>query len=212
MFTADEFADGADTILSTLSRHQIQGSFFFTGRFLRNKRYTSIVKRIQRQGHCIGPHSNNHLLYCDWNNRDSLLVSKAEFKKDLQANLDAIKKFGRSKVGIRYFIPPYEWYNDSIAAWTKEMGLQLINFSPGTLVTADYTWPELPNYRSSEVIYNSIIEKEKTDKNGLNGFILLVHFGVDARRTDKFYNRLGQLVSELTRKDYKFVPLAELLE
>lgn len=163
-------------------------------------------------GHYIGPHSNNHLLYCDWNNRDSLLVTKQQFINDLDSNISAITKLGISKKSIHYFLPPYEWYNDSIAAWTTEKGLQLINFSPGTRVTADYTWPALPNYRSSEEIYRSIIEKEEKDPNGLNGFILLIHLGTDPRRTDKFYNRFDELMSTMESRGYTFVSLHDLLQ
>ncbi len=111
---------------------------------------------------------------------------------------------------IKYFIPPYEWYNDSIAAWTKQMGIQLINYSPGTWSSADYTTPDMKNYKSSQEIYQSIINKEK--EGGLNGFILLIHFGTESKRTDKFYNRLDELFSTLKQKGYKFVLLPDILK
>jgi peptidoglycan/xylan/chitin deacetylase (PgdA/CDA1 family) len=212
VFTGDEFADGGEVILSTLQKHQANASFFLTGRFYKNKSFIPLVKKIKQQGHYLGPHSDQHLLYCDWSNRDSLLVTKEEFFTDLEANLKGIKKYGVKRSAIKYFIPPYEWYNDTIAAWTKEMKMQLINYSPGTKSTADYTWPELKNYRSSDEIFQSIIDKEKTDENGLNGFILLVHIGTDPRRTDKFYNRLDELVTELKKRGYTFTSLKEILE
>jgi hypothetical protein len=86
--------------------------------------------------------------------------------------------------------------------------MQLINFSPGTKSTADYTWPELKNYRSSDEIYQSIRDKEQQDINGLNGFILLLHIGTDPRRTDKFYNKLNSLIIELNKKGYEFTTIA----
>ena len=160
----------------------------------------------------MGPHSDKHLLYCDWTNRDSLLVTKQEFVDDLNANLSEIVKTGVKKKDVKYFIPPYEWYNDSIARWTEELNMQLINYSPGTKSTADYTWPDLKNYRSSEEIYKSIIEKENTGLNGLNGFILLLHVGTDPRRTDKFYNKLEDLIVELKKKGYAFTTIADILK
>lgn len=78
-------------------------------------------------------------MYCDWNNRDSLLVSKADFKKDLLANYDELKRFGITQNDARYFLPAYEWYNDSISIWTNDQKLELVNFSPGTISNADYT-------------------------------------------------------------------------
>ena len=138
-------------------------------------------------------------------------MTEKKFKSDLSANLKAIEKFGVNKTKIKYFIPPYEWYNDSIALWTKQMGIQLINYTAGTRSTADYTTPSMKNYQSSEEIYQSIIHKEKTDLNGLNGFILLIHFGTDPKRTDKFYNHLDRLITELKQKSYKFTTIGKLL-
>jgi endoglucanase len=121
-----------------------------------------------------------------------------------------MKKFGIGKEQARYFLPPFEWYNNSIVSWTREMDLTLINFSAGTLSHADYTTPEMRNYRSSDVIYQSVMEYEK--KNGMNGFILLVHIGSDPARKDKFYSRLDELVKELKSNGYRFVRVDELMK
>ena len=212
VFTADEFGDGGKVIFSTLQKHHIKASFFFTGRFYRNPTFQELIEQGKQQGHYLGPHSDQHLLYCDWTNRDSLLVTNQKFKEDLTSNLNAIEKFGVKRSAIKYFIPPYEWYNDSIALWTRQMGLQLINYSPGTMSTADYTTPEMENYKSSHEIYQSIINKERTDSNGLNGFILLIHFGTDPKRTDKFYNYLDALISKLKQKHYSFIRVDQLLQ
>jgi len=209
VFTADEFGDGADVIMNTLQKQNIKASFFFTGRFYRNPVYKNVISRLKKQGHYLGPHSDQHLLYCDWTKRDSLLVTKDQFKTDLNTCLSAIEKYGVKRSSVQYFIPPYEWYNDSIASWTNQIGLQLINFTPGTKSTADYTTPDMPNYRNSEEIYQSIINKEKND--GLNGFILLTHFGTDPKRTDKFYNRLDELIAFCKSKGYHFTLPGELL-
>ena len=165
-----------------------------------------------KDGHYLGPHSNEHLLYCDWNQRDSLLVSRDEFVNDLLRNYSEMQKAGIKKEEAKFFIPPYEWYNDSIAAWTKDLGLQLINYTPGTKSTADYTYPELKNYRGSEEIYNSIVDHEKKSSSGLNGFILLLHIGTDPKRTDKFYKRLPELIKNLKAKGYQFQTVNQLLK
>ena len=160
----------------------------------------------------MGSHSDKHLLYCDWTKRDSLLVTKKEFSNDLENAYRELAKWNIDKKSARYFLPPYEWYNDSIAAWTKEMGLQLIDFSPGTRSNADYTFPEMGNkYLSSDTIMKSVLHYEATKTNGLNGFILLVHIGTDPRRTDKFYFHLPALIKELKNRGYQFVRIDELL-
>jgi peptidoglycan/xylan/chitin deacetylase (PgdA/CDA1 family) len=114
-----------------------------------------------------------------------------------------LKKLGTSKQEARFFLPPYEWYNDTIAAWTREIGLQLISYTPGTLSHADYTTPDAPNYRSSEAIYQSILRYAEKDRNGLNGFFLLLHIGAGPKRTDKFYERLPQLLEWLGKEGYR---------
>ncbi|HMJ46051.1 MAG TPA: glycoside hydrolase family 9 protein [Ferruginibacter sp.] len=210
-FTGDEFADGGKAIIKALNKYSIRANFFFTGNFYRNKSFESLIHSLKSGENYIGPHSDRHLLYNDWNNRDSLLVTKKEFITDLNANLAIMEKSGLRKQQVKYFLPPYEWYNDSIAAWSKEYGLQLINYTPGTLGAADYTWPALPNYRTSDEIFESVIKKEKESAEGLNGSILLFHIGSDPRRTDKFYDRLDELIATLKEKGYAFRRIDELL-
>lgn len=212
VFTGDEFADGGNMIAETLKKENIRASFFLTGNFYRNPVFKTIIRRLKKEGHYLGAHSDKHLLYCDWIKRDSLLVTKEQFLKDLLANYSAMEKFGVSKNEAPYFLPPYEWFNDTVAAWTKTWGLQLINFTPGTRSHTDYTFPGPVNYKSSEFIYQSIIDYEKDHAAGLNGFILLLHIGTDPRRTDKFYAHLPELVTFLKHTNYTFVTVTELLQ
>ena len=212
VFTGHEFADGGTKILQTLKQHNIKASFFFTGDFYRNKNFQLLIQQLKKDGHYLGAHSDKHLLYADWNKRDSLLVTKQQFKKDLLQNYTEMKRFGINQTNATFFLPPYEWYNDSIAEWTKELNLQLINYSPGTRSAADYTWPELPNYQSSEAIYQSIFNYEQSKPAGLNGFLLLLHIGTDPRRKDKFYDRLPQLIQQLKAKGYQFKNVNDLLK
>ncbi|HKZ66187.1 MAG TPA: polysaccharide deacetylase family protein [Chitinophagaceae bacterium] len=211
VFTGDEFADGGKFIAETLRHEKIKASFFLTGRFNRNVGFKSIIERLKKDGHYLGAHSNEHLLYCDWQKRDSLLVTEQQFKMDLADNYAEMTKYGITKNQAAYFLPPYEWYNDTISAWTKKFGLKLINFTPGTKSTADYTTPDMKNYRSSEEIYSSIINYEQLKPNGLNGFILLIHMGTDPKRTDKFYHKLPQLMKYLKTKGYQFQTVNQLL-
>ncbi|HRI79442.1 MAG TPA: glycoside hydrolase family 9 protein, partial [Cyclobacteriaceae bacterium] len=209
VFTGDQFGDGGKSITETLKSKRVKASFFLTGNFYRNPEFATLIKDLKAGGHYLGAHSDKHLLYCDWSRRDSLLVSQQEFNYDLLTNYSEAKKFGIKRENAPYFLPPFEWYNDEITGWTSALNLQLINYTPGTLSHADYTTPEMPSYRSSEVILNSIIEKEK--KSGLNGFILLMHIGTDAARTDKFYSKLDGLLENLKLKKYKLVRVDELL-
>lgn len=211
IFTGDEFAEGADTILTILRKHGVKASFFLTGRFYSNPSFKNIIERIKKQGHYLGAHSDEHLLYCDWLNRDSLLVSKSQFAGDLLANYEKMKRFGVKKKDAPFFLPPYEWYNDSIASWTKELNLQLINFTPGTLTHADYTTPVMKNYRSSDAILASVYDYKKKNSAGLNGFIMLMHISAGPQRPDKLSSRLNELLTWLKQQKYSVVPLKKLI-
>jgi peptidoglycan/xylan/chitin deacetylase (PgdA/CDA1 family) len=218
VFTGHEFADGGDFIAEVLNQQKIKASFFFTGDFYYDPKREKLINTLRKNGNFLGNHSFHHLLYCDWNNRDSLLVDHARFDEDLLGSYERIGQLaedakgpGKSAPFLNYFLPPYEWYNDSIAAWTQLRHTQLINYTPGTLSNADYTTPDMKNYRSSETIYNSIINYERTAASGLNGFILLLHIGTDPKRTDKFYKRLPQLLQYLKAKGYQFQTVDELL-
>lgn len=208
VFTADDKADGADDILRTLRRHHIRGAFFLTGRFFRL--YPDVVRRLKADGHYVSTHSYGHLLYASWDDRDSLLVTRREFEDDLRRSYDLMRPFGITPQDAPFFIPPYEHYNRQIAAWARAMGLQLVNFTPGTMTNADYTTPDMKNYRSSRQILSRVMECER--REGLNGHLMLIHLGTDDRRTDKFYRQpLEQLIRRLQHKGYTFVPLLQAL-
>ncbi|MFT3932127.1 MAG: glycoside hydrolase family 9 protein [Chitinophagaceae bacterium] len=205
VFTGDEFADGGDFIATTLKKQNIKASFFLTGNFYRNKAFAPIITKLKSDGHYLGPHSDKHLLYCDWMKRDSLLITHKEFDDDMRSVYHELSNKGIAKTAAHYFLPPYEWYNDSIASWTKQLGLQLVSFTPGTRSNADYTYPEMQNkYVDSKTILQSVLQYEQQAANGLNGFVLLVHIGTDPKRTDKFYSYLPQLITELKKRGYTF--------
>lgn len=212
VFTGDEFADGGNHIREVLLKHQVRGAFFLTGNFYANPAFDKLIRTLRRDGHYLGAHSDKHLLYADWIRRDSLLVTEQQFKDDLLRNYERMERFGIKSADAPYFLPPYEWYNATIAEWTRDLGLQLVNFSPGTRSAADYTFPGMgKRYLSSEEIYRSVVRYEEHDPHGLNGFMLLVHIGTDPRRTDKFYKHLDKLISELKSRGYRFVSINELL-
>ena len=205
VFTAADKADGADRIISTLRKYNIKGGFFFTGEFF--ELYPDVVRRLVAEGHYVGSHSYGHLLYAPWGKRDSLLVTRQEFEEDMFKSYKVLRELGITDAP--YFIPPYEHYNATISSWARQLGLQVINYTPGTLTNGDYTTPGMSRYFSSKEILGKVREYERTDPDGLNGHIMLIHFGTDPSRTDKFYDKLPGLIRELRRKGYSFTPLKD---
>jgi len=211
VFTGNEYADGAKKIRKALRKNKVKASFFFTGDFLRKRKFKSFVKDIKKDGHYIGAHSDQYLQYCQLANRNSLLIDKGLFISDLKENFIELEKFDIQKSDAPLFVPPFELYNDSISQWCKEVGLTLVSFTPSTRCNADNTIPEMREmYFSSEEIYNNIMTVES--KETLNGHILLFHIGSDPRRTDKFYTRLSGLISELKSKGYEFTDLKKAIQ
>ena len=211
VFTGDEYAEGAETIANTLAKRGVKASFFFTGRFYRNPEFAAAVNRLKKDGHYLGAHSDAHLLYADWKDRNKTLVSETEFTSDLLKNYAAMNRFGISKDEAPYFLPPFEWYNKSIADWTAISGLTLINFTAGTSSNADYTTPADRNYLASDAIVDRIKKYETKDPNGLNGFILLSHIGAGPKREDKFYDKLDGLIVWLRSRNYEMLRIDGLL-
>jgi peptidoglycan/xylan/chitin deacetylase (PgdA/CDA1 family) len=211
VFTGHEFAEGAGTILDALAKRSARASFFLTGAFLRDPAKAGTVRRMIADGHYVGPHSDAHLLYCPWTGPKVTLVSRDEFTRDLQRNVDALERHGVAREAVTFFLPPYEWYNAEIAEWTRALGMTLVNYTPGTRSNADYTEEGTRQFVSSEVIFQSIVRREREDPHGLNGFLLLLHVGAGPGRTDKFHARFDELLEVLAARGYAFVRVDELL-
>ena len=211
VFTGDEFAEGGTVIADALQKHNVKASFFLTGRFYRTRTNRQFIERLMKDGHYLGPHSDAHLLYADWSDRNKTLITREQFERDLNDNFAAMRPFAIDRSRVPFFLPPYEWYNREIAGWAEAMGYRIVNFTPGTRSNADYTTDDDKNYISSDAIMQRIQEHEAQDPHGMNGFILLSHIGSGPKRTDKFHDKIEELLSLLISKEYEPVRIDELL-
>lgn len=211
IFTGGNYAEGAQSILDALRDRGVKASFFVTGDFLRTPAFTPHLRRIVDEGHYLGAHSDAHLLYASWEDRSETLVTQAQFRADLEKNLTDLAVFGPTRGQMRYYIPPFEWYNQEIADWSRDMGLVLFNYTPGTRSNADYMRDDHPRFISSADIVRSILDHETAEPDGLNGFLLLLHLGAGPERTDRMYPLVGPLIDELQRRGYSFVRVDQLL-
>ena len=212
VFTADETGEGLTRIRKTLKTEGVKAGFFFTGRFYRNPAFKKELQLLKKEGHYLGPHSDRHLLYCDWNKRDSLLVTKDSFEKDLLRNVAAMKEEGLRHSPPLLFIPPFEWWNDTIASWSKGLSFTLFNFTPGIRTNADYTWPQLgAAYKSSSWILQWISESMAVNPQQWNGAIVLLHAGTDPRRRDKFYWQLKEVLRIFKTNGFHLKRIDDLL-
>jgi len=196
-FTGHDYFEGFDHVLDVMKETKIKGSFFLTGDFIRN--HPKLVDEIAKAGHFVGAHSDKHLLYNDWEKRDSLLLKPKIIHKDILENVRELETLG---IFPKIFMPPYEWYNEEVVEIAKNVGQTTVNFTPGTRSNADYTTPDMGNYISSEDILTSILHYESS--HGMNGFHLLIHPGTNPNRKDKLYKKLENIILELQQKGYEF--------
>src|SRR5439155_14170764 len=188
-------------VLDVLNENHIKASFFFTGDYLRKPEYQPYLKRIVAAGDYLGPHSDSHPLYCPWEDRSKTLVTEEFFKRDLQKNIDDLRRYGvLPKDKVVCFIPPYEWYNQDQTNWAREMGVLLFNFSPGSGSNRDWAPEDHKSFVPSQKIIDDILAYEQKDPHGLNGFLLLLHVG--SQRKDKPFLLLDGLLEKLEQRGY----------
>lgn len=202
VFTADSNFNGAKHILKTLKRKGIKASFFLTGNCLRMEEHKDVIEQIIDEGHYVGGHSDGHLLYAPWDNRDSSLVSFEDVVSDARANMAELEKFGIEADDAQWFLPPYEYYNAESVAALRSVGLNVLNYTPMTATPADYTYPGMKNYKTSDYLINRLYSFEASE--GLSGAIILIHPGVVRERPDPLYFRLGEIINYLKKKGYTF--------
>mgnify|MGYP003403149455 FL=1 len=86
--------------------------------------------------------------------------------------------------------------------------MKVVNYTPGIATPADYTIPSMSSYQPTQKLIDKLYEFETTQT--LNGAVLLIHPGVQDERTDKLYNRLGEVIQYLKKKGYTFKSLKEV--
>lgn len=204
-FSADEVLNGGEFILNVLKKHKIKGNFFLTGNCLRAPEFKELIERMVAEGHYVGGHSDKHVLYADWGAARPTLMSADSIITDIRANFAELAKFGIKAEDALWYLPPYEHYNKENVDILNTLGLKVCNYTPGTATPADYTTPDMKNYKSSQVLIDALYKFEK--ENGLNGAIILIHPGIHESRTDRLYYRLDEIIKNLKRKGYSFSAL-----
>jgi peptidoglycan/xylan/chitin deacetylase (PgdA/CDA1 family) len=151
------------------------------------------------------------LLYASWDDRDKSLVSEDVFKKDLRKNLAALGAIGAVRRDQPlYFIAPYEHFNRDQVRWSRELGVTLFNFTPGSGSNRDYAREGDKPFVPSQKIFDDILAHEKKDPHGLNGFLLLLHLG--SGRKDPFHPLIGPICDKLRQRGYEFERVDRLLQ
>ncbi|AJY75724.1 polysaccharide deacetylase family protein [Paenibacillus beijingensis] len=185
--TFDDVPDTEFTpkVLDILARYHVKATFFIVGQ--RAKEHPEMVRRIVREGHAIGNHSYNHMVFSNLSqHKFSLQIAKTE------SILKSIVGFAP-----RYIRPPYGEITPGQLEWARKHGYYIVNWNVDS-----EDWRSIS---SGRVLQN--IKRTLTP-----GSIVLQHagggVGEDLSGTVK---ALPELIGYLRQKGYEIVTLPELL-
>ncbi|CAN5646644.1 hypothetical protein BH10BAC3_BH10BAC3_06750 [soil metagenome] len=209
IFTGDKSGSGAKAIPQILGKEKVHASFFLTTEMVKSS--PGLVKQLKARGHYVGALGTAAMAACSGENCDELFNSQDVFSAAIQDNFNILKPFGIKHVNAPVYLSPNDRYNESVSNYASQLGLTVINATPGTISLLDHTLPGMPDYHSSDSIFQSIMAKARQMPYGLNGYFLVFHTDADAARADKFYMLLPLLLQELKNEGYDIIRVDEML-
>ncbi|MEE0685017.1 MAG: polysaccharide deacetylase family protein, partial [Lachnospiraceae bacterium] len=144
--------EDTEKILDILKENDVKVTFFMTGEWV--AKYPEDVKKIAKDGHALGNHSENHKKMSE--------ISADECKEEIMAVHNKVKEL--TSIEMEVFRPPYGDYDDKLVDVTYEVGYYPIQWSIDSLDWKNYG-------------VNSIIDTVVNHKALDNGGIILMHNG-----------------------------------
>ena len=155
--------DGPDpevtpAVLDLLTRHGVQATFFCIGE--RVARYPELARRITREGHEIGNHTERHRYVFSLCGPAAIHREIAQAQASIQATCQVVPRYFRAPAGLR---------NPFLQPCLAQLGLQLASWTRRGYDTV--------NADSGQVL-------QRLTRNLAAGDILLLHDGRAARAPD----------------------------
>ncbi len=170
-----------DSVLDTLKRHKVKGSFFVTTHWLKTNK--ELAKRMVAEGHLLGNHTVSH--------KSLPTLSDEEVKAEIQGWEDVARQIVGKLPKYRYMRPPMGEYSEASLKVTKDLGYTTAFWS-----IAMRDW--LPMGGPDKAVQGVV--------NYLhNGAVVLLH-----GNSEDVVQGLDQIISETKAKGYKIVPLHEI--
>jgi peptidoglycan/xylan/chitin deacetylase (PgdA/CDA1 family) len=205
VFSCRETDDGSAVIMQALREHHAKASFFVSSDFMSWPLNAGFIRGAYAEGHFVGPQSD------DWD-EFTKIGARVNTYGAVEEHLSLLAEAGVSRSEMRFFLPTSDQLNSTVVEHGREYGMSMITGTPGTLSLRTTTGEGAKGYASSQVILESILNRERSGKNGLNGFQLLFQLDSGTRQSDKFYARFAELLDALQNRGYEFVRLDELLK
>jgi hypothetical protein len=165
----------------------------------------SFIKGAYAEGHFVGPQSD------DWDEFNKI-GARVNTYGAVEEHLSLLADVGVNRSEMRFFLPTSDQLNSTVVEHGRDYGMSMITGTPGTLSLKTTSAEGAKDYVPSGLIVESILSRERSGKNGLNGFQLLFQLDSGARQSDKFYTRFAELLDALQNRGYEFVRLDELLK
>ena len=108
-------------VLDILKRYDVKAMFFVTGYGVRNN--ADLLERIAREGHAIGTHTVTHA--------NLRRLTREQMLREITPVNEEVEKATRERV--KYFRPPYGAYNQAALEVLKELNLQIMTWTTGSL-------------------------------------------------------------------------------
>ena len=147
------------------------------------EKYPDDVKAIQKAGHELGNHSENH--------KQMSTLSSEQCKEEIMKVHERVKKL--TGTSMKVFRPPYGDYNDTLIQTVNACGYKPIQW--------DIDSVDWKNYGPDSIL-NTVLNHKHLG----NGSIILCHNG--AKYTAQV---LEQLIDGLQKKGYRLVRMSDII-
>lgn len=178
--------DVTPAVLDLLARHGVRATFFCIGE--RVARYPELARRIAREGHEIGNHTEHHRYVFSLFGPSAMRREIAQAQASISAVCQVMPRFFRAPAGLRnpFLQPCLAQLDLQLASWTRR-GYDTVNPDPQVVL-------------------------ERLTRNLAAGDILLLHDGRAARTfegTPVILAVLPRLLAILARQGLSCVTLSE---
>jgi polysaccharide deacetylase family sporulation protein PdaB len=180
-FDAAWGSEDTQSILDILAKHNVKVTFFMTGEWV--TKYPDDVKAIEKAGHDLGNHSENHKQMSE--------LSKEQCAEEIMKAHKRVKEL--TGVDMKLFRAPYGDYNNTLVGTARDCGYHTIQWDIDS-----YDWKDYGT--------DSIIKRVVDNKKLGNGSIILLHNG--AKYTPE---ALEGVIVGLQDKGYQIVPISQLI-
>lgn len=170
-------------ILDILAKHQAKATFFLVGE--QAARYPELVRRIAAEGHVVASHTMSH--------PEAPKASGDILRREVKENGELLQRI--TGMPVRYFRPPYGYFNVDYFQASKQYGLTVVLWS---IVPRDWERPP-----------RDVLAKRAIDELQPGSIILLHDGGGDRTET---VSALPLILNEIEQRQWRAVSLPELLK